>query len=157
MATIRIMSGGAPKEIFLQLTPQFEGQSGHKVDYVFAVMSALRDRLAAGEKADVLVMPHTSTPVSERYASPLKLFEYMAAGKAIVASRLPSLGEVLTDEVNALLVTPGDADALADELAAQALGVVDQRRLDGAVYADAVVSPRVGSRRVEDDRAAVVE
>ena len=57
MATIRIMSGGAPKEIFLQLTPQFEGQSGHKVDYVFAVMSALRDRLAAGEKADVLVMP----------------------------------------------------------------------------------------------------
>ena len=57
MATIRIMSGGAPKEIFLQLTPQFEEQSGHKVDYVFAVMSALRDRLAAGEKADVLVMP----------------------------------------------------------------------------------------------------
>ena len=57
MATFRIMSGGAPKEIFLQLTPQFERQSGHKVDFVFAVMSALRDRLAAGEKADVLVMP----------------------------------------------------------------------------------------------------
>jgi molybdate transport system substrate-binding protein len=51
------MSGGAPKEIFLQLTPQFERQSGHKVEFVFAVMSALRDRLAAGEKADVLVMP----------------------------------------------------------------------------------------------------
>ena len=57
MATIRTMSGGAPKEIFLQLTPQFERRSGHKVDYVFAVMSALRDKLAAGEKADVLVMP----------------------------------------------------------------------------------------------------
>jgi molybdate transport system substrate-binding protein len=57
MSTIRIMSGGAPKEIFLQLTPQFERQSGHKADYVFAVMSALRDKLAAGEKADVLVMP----------------------------------------------------------------------------------------------------
>jgi molybdate transport system substrate-binding protein len=57
MATLRIMSGGAPKEIFLQLTPQFEQRSGHKIDYAFAVMSALRDRLAAGEKADVLVMP----------------------------------------------------------------------------------------------------
>jgi len=57
MATIRVMSGGAPKEIFLQLTPQFERQSGHKVEYIFAVMSALRERLAAGEKADVLVMP----------------------------------------------------------------------------------------------------
>jgi molybdate transport system substrate-binding protein len=57
MATIRVMSGGAPKEVFAQLTPQFEERTGHKVDFVFAVMSALRDRLAGGEKADVLVMP----------------------------------------------------------------------------------------------------
>src|SRR5215831_6103676 len=57
MATLRILSGGAPKEIFLQLTPQFERESGHKVDYVFAVLSSLRDKLAAGERADVLVMP----------------------------------------------------------------------------------------------------
>ena len=57
MATIRVMSGGAPKEIFLQLTPQFEWQSGHKVEFVFAVMSALRDKLASGDNADVLVMP----------------------------------------------------------------------------------------------------
>jgi molybdate transport system substrate-binding protein len=57
MATIRVLSGGAPKEIFLRLTPAFEKQSGHKVDYVFAVMSALRDKVAAGEKSDVLVMP----------------------------------------------------------------------------------------------------
>ncbi len=57
MATLRIFSGGAPKEIFLQLTPQFEQKSGYKVAYVFAVMSALRDKVAAGDKADVLVMP----------------------------------------------------------------------------------------------------
>jgi molybdate transport system substrate-binding protein len=57
MATLRIFSGGAPKEIFLQLTPQFEQTFGNKVEYVFAVMSALRDKVAAGDKADVLVMP----------------------------------------------------------------------------------------------------
>jgi molybdate transport system substrate-binding protein len=57
MATLRIFSGGAPKEIFRQLTPQFEQKSGNKVEYVFAVMSALRDKVAAGDKADVLVMP----------------------------------------------------------------------------------------------------
>ena len=57
MATLRIMSGGAPKEIFMQLTPLFERKSGHKVEFVFAVMSTLRDKIAAGEKADVLVMP----------------------------------------------------------------------------------------------------
>jgi len=57
MATLRIMSGGAPKEIFLQLTPQFERKFAHKVEFIFAVMSALRDKLSAGEKVDVLVMP----------------------------------------------------------------------------------------------------
>lgn len=57
MATIKVFSGGAPKEVFLRLAPPFERESGHKLDFAFAVMSALRDRLAAGEKADVLVMP----------------------------------------------------------------------------------------------------
>lgn len=57
MAAIKVLSGGAPKEIFGELTPQFEAESGHKVAYVFAVMSALRERVAAGEAADVLVMP----------------------------------------------------------------------------------------------------
>jgi len=57
MATIRILSGGAPQEVFKKLTPQFERQSGHKIDYVFAVMSALREKVGAGERTDVLVMP----------------------------------------------------------------------------------------------------
>ena len=57
MATLRILSGGAPQDIFKRLTPQFEKQSGHKVEFVFAVMSALREKVAAGEPADVLVMP----------------------------------------------------------------------------------------------------
>ncbi len=78
MATLRIFSGGAPKEIFLQLTPQFERQSGHKVEYVFAVMSALRDKLAAGEKADVLVMP---TNILDGYE---KSGEVRAQGRAIL-------------------------------------------------------------------------
>lgn len=57
MATIRVMSGGAPKEVFGQLTPAFEATSGHRVAYSFAVLSVLRDRIAGGETADVLVMP----------------------------------------------------------------------------------------------------
>jgi molybdate transport system substrate-binding protein len=57
MATLRILSGGAPQEVFRQLTPRFERDTGHKADYVFTVMSALREKVAAGEPADVLVMP----------------------------------------------------------------------------------------------------
>ena len=37
---------------------------------------------------------------------PLKIFEYMASGKAIVCSDLPVLREVLTHEVSALLCDP---------------------------------------------------
>ena len=51
------MSGGAPKEVFALLTPKFEQQTGNKVKFTYAVISALREKLAAGEKADVLVMP----------------------------------------------------------------------------------------------------
>lgn len=45
--------------------------------------------------------------------SPLKLFEYMAVGKAIVAPATPNVEEVLTHDVNGLLTAPNDADALA--------------------------------------------
>jgi glycosyltransferase involved in cell wall biosynthesis len=45
------------------------------------------------------------------WMSPLKLFEYMAAGKAIVCSGLPVLREVLTDDRDALLPDPEDIDA----------------------------------------------
>ena len=48
------------------------------------------------------------------FTSPLKLFDYMAAGAPIVASDLPTVREVLTDGDNALLVPPGrPVDALA--------------------------------------------
>ncbi len=66
---------------------------------------------------DVVVLPNTATHVSARYTSPLKLFEYMAAGRPIVASNLPALREVLEDGHNALLVEPGDAGAMARAIA----------------------------------------
>lgn len=67
---IRVMSGGAPKEVFTLLTPQFESASGHKVKFIYAVITALREKIAAGERADVLVMP---VPVLESYAKESKV------------------------------------------------------------------------------------
>lgn len=51
-------------------------------------------------------------PAVVPYASPLKLFEYLALGKAIVAPRLPNIEEVLTDGRNALLFDDGQPGAL---------------------------------------------
>jgi glycosyltransferase involved in cell wall biosynthesis len=67
-------------------------------------------------RADVLVLPNPASAISTRYTSPLKLFEYMAAGRPIVSSDLPSIREILRDNVNALLVAPGDPMALASAI-----------------------------------------
>jgi glycosyltransferase involved in cell wall biosynthesis len=67
--------------------------------------------------ADVLAAPNRSQPpISARYTSPLKVFEAMAVGRAIVASDLPSLREILTHDRDAWLVRPDDATALAEGL-----------------------------------------
>ena len=63
--------------------------------------------------ADVLVLPNSGKEeISRTWTSPLKMFEYMASSRPIVASNLPSLREVL-NENNAVLVKPDDAFALA--------------------------------------------
>jgi glycosyltransferase involved in cell wall biosynthesis len=69
---------------------------------------AARRRLA---DAHVLTLPNPSSAISREFTSPLKLFEYMAARRPIVASDLPSIREVLRDGENALLVEPGNPQA----------------------------------------------
>ena len=64
-------------------------------------------------QATILALPNPASAISTHFTSPLKLFEYMAAGRAIVASDLPAIREVLRHEVNALLVAPGDPASLA--------------------------------------------
>jgi glycosyltransferase involved in cell wall biosynthesis len=67
---------------------------------------------------DVLLLPnqnritwHKAGGDIGQWTSPLKMFEYMSAGKAIISSDIPVLREVLEDEVNALLCPPDDIEA----------------------------------------------
>jgi glycosyltransferase involved in cell wall biosynthesis len=67
--------------------------------------------------ADVAVVP--SAPVSASHGgtgTPLKLFEYMAAGKAIVATALNQAAEVIQDGRNGLLVEAGNVNRFADAI-----------------------------------------
>jgi glycosyltransferase involved in cell wall biosynthesis len=104
---------------------------GHAEEPDLARLRALADRLGVSarvefagvvdpprvpeflQRADILALPNPPSAISTRFTSPLKLFEYMAAGRAIVASDLPSIREVLHHDVDALLVAPGDAAAFA--------------------------------------------
>lgn len=89
--------------------------------------------------ADVLVLPNVEgDPESREQTSPLKLAEYMAAGRPILASDLPSLREQL-DEGCALLVPPERPLALArgamallqDPAGARARAEEARRRVEG--------------------------
>ncbi len=81
------------------------------------------------DAADVLVSPHVPMPGGGPFfGSPTKLFEYMAMGKAIAASALDQIADVLEDGRTALLVKPGDADELAEAI--QRLAADAQLRLE---------------------------
>ncbi len=70
------------------------------------------------DRFDILLMPYQTRVTiaggrsdTSAWMSPMKLFEYMAMGRPIVASDLPVLREVLVDEANSLLVPPDRIDA----------------------------------------------
>jgi len=56
-AELRVMSGGAPQGALAVLTPKFEQASGRKVNFTFITLTALRQKLLAGEKIDVAIVP----------------------------------------------------------------------------------------------------
>lgn len=66
---------------------------------------------------DYFVSPHVPNPDGSKFfGSPTKLFEYMAMAKPIIASDLDQIGEILRSHDAAMLVPPGDADALAQAM-----------------------------------------
>jgi glycosyltransferase involved in cell wall biosynthesis len=85
------------------------------------------------DAADILVSPHIPAPDGSRFfGSPTKLFEYMAMGKAIVASRLEQLAEVLAHDETAWLVTPGDVDELVEAILRLAIDPAKRQSLGSA-------------------------
>lgn len=115
-------AGLAGRAVFTGVVPQAAGPS----------------HLAA---CDILVAPHVANADgSAFFGSPTKLFEYMAMGKAIVASALGQMDDLLRDGNNALKATPGDADDLARKLAILAGDANLRHRLGGAARADVVLN-----------------
>jgi glycosyltransferase involved in cell wall biosynthesis len=60
---------------------------------------------------DICVMPDSNT-----HGSPVKIFEYMAMGKPIVAPAYEPITEVLTDHIDSMLFPPKDSKAFADRI-----------------------------------------
>ncbi len=101
------------------------------------------------DACDILVSPHVPLEDgSDFFGSPTKLFEYMAMGKAIVASRLGQIGEVLSDEETALLVEPASARQLAKAVLRLSQSPELQERL-GAAARQAAIDRHTWKRNAE--------
>jgi len=107
---------GGPDDMAAALRDQWVAAGIEAAHFLYAGQVA-PDRVPAILAAfDVCAMPFPFTPHFAYYMSPLKLFEYMAVRRVVIASDLPSIREVLTHNENALLVPPGDVSALADAI-----------------------------------------
>ncbi len=131
-----LIIGGLAAEPDLERTRRHAREIGveDRVTFVGAVRPPQVAPLLAD--VDVLVLPNTRTHVSANYTSPLKLFEYMASGRPIVASALPALQEVLRHEDNALLVEPGNAVEVAEAIKRLLADVSLAARLAAAAWRD---------------------
>jgi glycosyltransferase involved in cell wall biosynthesis len=98
--------------------------------------STTQKMLALYQKAaDVLLMPFPDTPHYRNHMSPVKMFEYMAAKRPIIATDLPTICEVL-NEKNAFIVPPGDHSALAMSLSAVCSDTSVSESIALCAYAD---------------------
>lgn len=106
---------------------------------------------------DLYLSPHVPNVDGSRFfGSPTKLFEYMALGKAIVASDLEQIGQVLRDGETALLTEPGNVAALV----AATTRLVDDEPLRlrlGAAAREAALAKHTWEAHVRRIRQALAE
>jgi len=76
MAEITVLSSIATKEAYLELVPQFERASGHQVSTTWAGTTAIMQRMAAGERYDLIVI------------SSIELDELIRQGKIVAGSHV---------------------------------------------------------------------
>jgi len=120
-ARLRVVGGGGARLDFYRMYAETRGW--HEVE--FAGYVSAEELVRSYQMSDVFCAPSTG---QESFG--IVLLEAMAAGRPIVASRIPGYAEVLTDGREGLLVPPQDAPALAVALA-RLLADADLRRAMG--------------------------
>jgi glycosyltransferase involved in cell wall biosynthesis len=107
-----LIIGGLPGEPDLDRAKALATHAGvgDRIEFTGLVERSRVPALLA--RADILVLPTVAT-ASAIYTSPLKLFEYFAAGRPVVAADLPPVREIVRDGENGLLFTAGDSESLA--------------------------------------------
>lgn len=106
-----LLVGDGPERVALE-TRVRELNLAAATHFTGAVAAEAIPGLLAG--MDVAVAPYPQ--LENFYFSPLKAYEYMAAGCATVASRIGQLNDLIQHEENGLLCEPGDVEDLARQM-----------------------------------------
>jgi molybdate transport system substrate-binding protein len=109
--TLKLLSGGAAHGLIEALRPSFEAATGCRIDGTFSAVGAMRDKLLAGETADVMIL---SRP----------LIEELAKSGHVLRSSIADVAKVAT----AIAVRAGDAppDVTTAEALRAALARADE-------------------------------
>lgn len=139
-AVFFLVVGGSPEEV-ARYHAMAQERSIHNMHFTGHVPGTEVPRYLTA--SDILLMPNTSASSghSMAYTSSMKTFDYLAAGRPIVASDFPVLREIFVHEQNAFLVPADSAHELARGLqwvldnpgAARAMAA--RARIDAAQYA----------------------
>lgn len=132
---LRIIGDGPEAEPLHTLARQLA------VDVEFTGALAPERIPAALAECSIAVAPYPATDREEQqYFSPLKIFEYCAAGLAVVASRVGQIPHILKDQSTGILVEPSNPTALRDALDTLAADPDLRHTLAAAARQDAVDS-----------------
>lgn len=111
MPVLRILAGGAAQSLVEKARPDFEASTNYTIDATFSAVGAMRDRLLAGEAADIVILSRA-------------LVDELARSGHVVAATIADVARVAT----AVAVRRGDAlPAIGDKIAlAEALEAADE-------------------------------
>ncbi len=111
---LRIVGDGPQGEELRARVARLPEPTAARVEFTGAVApEEVPDLLA---DSDVAVAPYPQAAAADSYFSPLKVYEYLAAGLPVVASAIGQIPQVLDGTGAGVLVPPSDAAALGDVL-----------------------------------------
>ena len=132
-----VFSAGAVKSALSDLGPKWEMRSGHKLRITYATAGELRQKLTAGEIADVIIMPLESFPAAEK------------SGAIVITSRLDlgAVGIGVAVKAGAKLPDLSSEESLKRALMeAKSVTYMDPTRGTSGKHFDEVVLPKLAIR-----------
>lgn len=124
-----IIAGGREEDILFYKT-----MSAHLTNLDFVGHRSQLEVIKYQQAADVLLMPYdykvsaSGGGNTAAFASPMKMFEYMATGRPMISSTLPILYEIISNNIHAIMVPYEDIDGWE-----KSLNYLDTHPLEGEI------------------------